>query len=566
MKRWSALLLAAGRGSRLGALTDHIPKPMLRVRGKPAIERHVEQLAAGGVEDIWINLHHQGQVIRKYFGSGDRWGVRIHYSDEREVLGTAGALKNLEKEFSSGDFFVVYGDNLAACDYRALAAAHSAGTLLTIALCHNDEVSSSGIAELSAEGRVLRFQEKPLPGENFSHWVNAGIYAASPALLPLLPAGVSDFGRDVIPALLASGQCVRGFVLPAAVEGIDTPEMLARADVLGIAVIGAGRMGARRAAVAASAPGCQVRWVVDQDPGRARLAADRCGAQGGTDWNAALADPAVDCVVVSTSNEHLAAVARAALEAGKHVLVEKPAARTSSELKPLLELAAKGRLVLQTGFNYRFHPGIRRAYELLQAGEIGRLLHVVARHGHGGRQGLEQEWRADPSRAGGGELLDQGIHLIDLFRWFAGEEIATAQAVVATEFWPIHPLEDAAFCLLRTESGITCSLVVSLTEWKNRFQLDLVGERGALSVEGLGGSYGAERLTITRRPEQFGIPQQETMEFENPERCWPDEWADFVSAIREGRTSNRDAPDSLAALLVVEACYRSARESRIVEC
>src|SRR5712692_8963369 len=219
----TALLLAAGRGSRLGALTDRIPKPMLRVRGKPVIERHVEQLAAAGVEEIWINLHHQGRVIREYFDNGDRWGVRIRYSEEREVLGTSGALKNLEKEFSAGGFFVVYGDNLAACDYRALAAAHSPGTLLTVTLCHNDEVSSSGIAELSDDGRILRFQEKPRPGEEFSHWVNAGIYAASPALLGLLPAGASDFGRDVIPALLASKTIVRGFVLPAAVEGIDTP-------------------------------------------------------------------------------------------------------------------------------------------------------------------------------------------------------------------------------------------------------------------------------------------------------------------------------------------------------
>src|SRR5712692_4306588 len=284
-----ALLLAAGRGSRLGALTTRIPKPMLRVRGKPLLERHVEQLAAAGVEEIWINIHHQGEVIRDHFGGGDRWGLRIHYSEERELLGTSGALKKLENAFSDGGFFVVYGDNLATCDHRALAA-HSAGTLLTVALCHNDELGSSGIAELSDDGRILRFLEKPAPGEEFSHWVNAGIYAASPALLPLLPAGASDFGRDVIPALLASGSIVRGFVLPVAVEGIDTPEMLARAGVLGVAVIGAGRMGARRAQVAASAPGCRVRWVIDQDAARARLAVEPYGAQAGTDSNTALGD------------------------------------------------------------------------------------------------------------------------------------------------------------------------------------------------------------------------------------------------------------------------------------
>ena len=293
-----ALLLAAGRGSRLGALTAQAPKPMLQVRGKPVLERHVEQLAAAGVREIWINLHHQGRVIRDYFGNGDRWGVRIYYSEEPALLGTSGALKNLEKEFSDSDFLVVYGDNLATCDYRALAQAHRPGTLLTIALCRQDEVSSSGIAELSEDGRIRRFQEKPARGEEFSHWGNAGIYAASPALLPLLPAGPSDFGRDVIPMLLASGHVVRGFILPLTVEGIDTPEMLAQADVLGVAVVGAGRMGARRAAVAGADPGCRLLWVVDPDVERARAAAAPWSAQTVSDAGAALGDPRVDCVVV----------------------------------------------------------------------------------------------------------------------------------------------------------------------------------------------------------------------------------------------------------------------------
>ncbi len=561
-----ALLLAAGRGSRLGASTDLVPKPMLRVRGKPVLERHVEQLATAGVDQIWINLHHRGETIRDYFGDGQRWGVHIRYSVEPALLGTSGALKNLEKEFSNGDFFVVYGDNLGRCDYRALAAAHQPGALLTVALCHKDEVGSSGIAELAGDGRILRFVEKPEPSQQFSHWVNAGFYAASPSLPPLLPGGVSDFGHDVIPQLLAAGRAVGGFVLPAEVEGIDTPEMLARADVLGVAVIGAGRMGARRAAVAAAAPGCRVVWVVDPEVERARTAAGPCSAQAGAEARPAIEDPRVDCVVVSTSNDRLAAIARTALEARKHVLVEKPAARSAAELEPLVSLAAERQLVFKAGFNYRFHPAIRRAHELVLSGAIGRPLHGITRHGHGGRKGLEREWRANPDVAGGGELLDQGVHLIDLFRWFAGEEIATAQAIVATEFWPIQPLEDAAFCLFRTASGIACSLIVSLMEWKNRFQFDLVGERGSLAIEGLGGSYGPQRLTIVRRPEQFGVPEVETIPFDNPEQCWPDEWAEFVAAIREGRPPLGDARDSLAALRAVEACYRSARESRAVPC
>jgi predicted dehydrogenase len=550
-----ALLLAAGQGARLGAATRDTPKPMLRVRGRPVLERHVEQLAGAGVREIWINLHHRGEVIREYFGDGSRWGLRIRYSPEETLLGTAGALKKLASEFRDAPFFVVYGDNVGTCDYAALASAHRPGTILTVALCHQDDVSQSGIAELSADDRMLRFVEKPGPGEEFSHWVNAGFYAASPELLSLLPEGASDFGRDVIPRLLGTGRMVRGYCLPVSVEGIDTPEMLAQADVLGVAVIGAGRMGARRAAVAKAA-GCRVEWIVDPQEERAAQVAVECGARAVSRWQTAVNHPRVDCVVVATPNHLLAPVTLAALEAGKHVLVEKPAARNAAELIPVIAAAARAGVVCKAGFNYRFHPAVRRAWELLRAGEIGRLLHIVARHGHGGRLGLEKEWRADPKVAGGGQLLDQGVHLLDLCRWFAGEEFPRVQAVMATEFWPMA-VEDTAFCLLRTAGGATCSVLVSLVEWKNRFLFEAVGEKGSLVVEGLGGSYGPERLTIIRRPPEFGVPQVETEEFENPERCWTDEWADFTAAIREGRRPLGDITDSLAALRLVEACYQA---------
>jgi len=551
----------------MGPLTADLPKPMLRVRGKPVLERHVEQLAAAGVDTIWMNLSHHGQVIRDYFGGGERWGLRIRYSDEETLLGTAGALKRLAREFSQGDFFVVYGDNLLFCDYQALAASHTPGSLLTLALFHLDEVAASGIAEMGDDGRILRFLEKPLPGEQFSHWANAGVYAASPELLPLLPEGPSDFGHDVIPSLLVGGRLLRGVVLPGPVEGIDTPEQLARADVLGIAVVGAGRMGTRRASLARRSANCRLLWVIDNQLERARRTAEPAGEpQVSTDWSAALGDPRVDAVAVCTPNHLLAPIARAALEAGKHALVEKPAARHSTELEPLVRLAAQRRLVFKAGLNYRFHPAIRQARERLLQGEIGRPLHLIARHGHGGREGLTQEWRADADQAGGGPLLDQGTHLIDLFRWFTGQEFSTAQAATATEFWPIQPLEDAAFCLLHTVSGIPCSLQVSLLEWKNRFQFEVVGERGALLVEGLGGSYGPEQLTITRRPPQFGVPQQERIAFENPEQCWAEEWAEFVSAICQRRPPDGDGWAALAALRAVEACYRAAREARTVEC
>jgi predicted dehydrogenase len=207
---------------------------------------------------------------------------------------------------------------------------------------------------------------------------------------------------------------------------------------------------------------------------------------------------------------------------------------------------------------------MQRAKALLEAGAIGRLLHGAARHGHGGRLGLENEWRARPEVAGGGELLDQGVHLIDLVRWFSSDEVVGVEAALRTDFWPIQPLEDHALAWLELRGGSRFSLEVSLTQWKNLFSFEVVGERGTIVMEGLGGSYGPEKLTLIRRPEQFGEPKVETENFDNPEQCWAAQWQSMERAIRCGEPVNGDAADSLACLRVVEACRRSSTERKMV--
>src|SRR5439155_4723395 len=158
----------------------------------------------------------------------------------------------------------------------------------------------------------------------------------------------------------------------------------------------------------------------------------------------------------------------------------------------------------------------------------------TARHGHGGRIGLEKEWRARPEVSGGGELLDQGVHVIDLVRWFAEDDVVGVEAALRTDFWPIQPLEDHALAWLDLRRGAQFSLEVSLTQWKNLFYFELVGERGAIVIEGLGGSYGPERLTLIRRPPQFGVPEITTETFADPDRCWLAQWEEMELAIRCG--------------------------------
>lgn len=230
MRPTRAMVLAAGLGSRLRPLTDAVPKPMLPVRGKPLLEHHVEALAAAGIREIVINLHHLPDVIVDHFGDGQGWGVRITYSHEPELLGTAGAVKRVAHLFTE-PFFVLYGDNYLRCDLVALAGLHErAGAVASLALFGLADVSRSGVAEVAPDGRILRFVEKPRPGETESRLVNAGAYVLSPEALAWIPAGGrADFGRDVFPAMVSGGARLYGFAMPeGGVEGVDSPELYRR--------------------------------------------------------------------------------------------------------------------------------------------------------------------------------------------------------------------------------------------------------------------------------------------------------------------------------------------------
>ncbi len=141
-------------------------------------------------------------------------------------------------------------------------------------------------------------------------------------------------------------------------------------------------------------------------------------ARATADWRELLAWPDVQAVIVASLHDSLAGITLAAVQAGKHVLVEKPAARSAAELEPVMAAARQAGVKVHVGFNHRYHRALRKAREIVDSGALGELMFVRGRYGHGGRLGYEREWRADPALSGGGELLDQGPHLIDLSRWF----------------------------------------------------------------------------------------------------------------------------------------------------
>lgn len=331
---------------------------------------------------------------------------------------------------------------------------------------------------------------------------------------------------------------------------------------LGVGIVGAGKIGAKRAEAIATSPGARLIAVTDTDPASAAALANDFGAIAVSGTEELLARRDVDAAVVATPHRWLAPVALAALRARKHVLVEKPLAMTSAAAAELVAAAETSGLVLKTGFNHRCHRALAEARALSAAGQIGRLLHIRCRYGHGGRAGYAEEWRANPVESGGGELMDQGIHAFDLFRWFLGE-FTEVYAVLTRAFWPM-PVEDNAFCTLRTAQGQVAQLHASWTQWKNLFSFEVFGERGYLLAEGLGGNYGQERLVVGRRPKKFGAPEEEVKLFSGADGSWAAEWAEFEAAIRESRAPLGDGRDGWQALRLVEAAYASSREGRPV--
>ena len=258
---------------------------------------------------------------------------------------------------------------------------------------------------------------------------------------------------------------------------------------LQVGLAGCGVMGRRRAAALGED---RLAACYDVNADAAAALAQETGATVCSSFDELL-EERPDAVLVATSHDALAELAAKALAGGAHVLVEKPGARNAEELGAVAEAAASSGRLLHVGFNHRFHPGIARAVEEALSGDHGEIMYVRGRYGHGGRLGYEDEWRAQPELSGGGELMDQGMHLLDLSHWLLGP-LPLHSALLRTNFWSVA-VEDNAVLVLG-ETGETqapwSTLHVSWTEWKNDFALEIYCRRAKLQVTGLWGSYGPQ--------------------------------------------------------------------------
>ena len=273
-------------------------------------------------------------------------------------------------------------------------------------------------------------------------------------------------------------------------------------------------------------------------------------------WHQVVESDQTDIIVVATPHNLLAEIVLASVKAGKPVLLEKPGGRRAEELNLVVQESQQRNVPVHVGFNHRFHPAMLKAKELIEDGALGELYFIRGRYGHGGRVGYEKEWRADPEVSGGGVLLDLGTHLIDLSLWYFGESFTQVYGETKTHFWDM-PVEDNAYLTLKTDSGKIAHLHVTWTEWKNLFSLEITGRKGKLHIEGLGGSYGVERLSFYQMKLEMGPPDTTIWEWPGPDISWKTEWYHFLKAINSGEVHcNPGLRSTQEVLGVIETIYQ----------
>jgi predicted dehydrogenase len=327
---------------------------------------------------------------------------------------------------------------------------------------------------------------------------------------------------------------------------------------LRIGIVGLGKMGRIRAGEIAARDDAVLAAAADPDPARFEgfdQLERHAEAQG-------VIDSDVEAVFVCTPNRFSAPAAIAALDAGKHVFCEKPPGRTVQDVRDII--AAEKRnpgLKLRFGFNHRMHAGILEAKRIVDSGRLGGILWLRGIYGKCGGEDFEKSWRSRKAICGGGILLDQGIHMLDLFRLFCGDFVEV-KSMVSTAYWDIQ-VEDNAFALLRDARGRVAMLHSSSTQWKHRFNLEIFMDDGYLSVNGILSStrsYGDETITVARkqlgRSFALGKPREEVIFFDT-DPSWRLEIDDFIDCIANDKpVLNGSSDDALKAMELVYAIYQ----------
>ncbi len=300
--------------------------------------------------------------------------------------------------------------------------------------------------------------------------------------------------------------------------------------MINIGIIGYGKMGRTRARAIEQVGLGRVAAVWDAQPvdsGDYHFAANEAEIINSAD---------IEAIFICTPNYRIVPLTKAALGAGKHVFSEKPPAFTAIELEEVLEVEKSSGCKLMYGFNHRHHGSIMKMKSVIDSGELGRVLWMRGRYGKEVDESFFKGWRADAKLSGGGIMLDQGIHMLDLFLHLGGP-FDEVHSFVSNLFWKIPGVEDNVFAILRgSETGVCASLHSTMTQWRYLFSLEIFLERGALVLNGLktsSGVYGDEDLAIKRNlvhPEEGKFEEEEHVVFHN-DTSWNSEVGHFLKCI-----------------------------------
>ncbi len=325
-----------------------------------------------------------------------------------------------------------------------------------------------------------------------------------------------------------------------------------------VGIVGCGLVGHKRSNALKRLDNAKLIAVADTNIKRAKeISKEHENCRATDDWRDLIDDNEIDVINVATPNNLLAEITLAALEKKKHVLVEKPAGRSLEEIERIIDAVQTSKI--KVGFNHRFHPAFIKALDIMNTEDIGNLMFIRARYGHGARLNYDKEWRASKDLAGGGELLDQGVHIIDLIRYISKEEFNIAIGFNETMFWNME-VEDNAFVTLKNEKDQLAQFHVSCTSWKNTFSFEIFCKTGQISINGLGGSYGVETLTFYKMKPEMGIPDMLEYSWPGEDRSWELEFLDLFDAIENKREPNGNIHDALESVKIVHKIYEWSKK------
>lgn len=332
-----------------------------------------------------------------------------------------------------------------------------------------------------------------------------------------------------------------------------------------IAIIGTGVQALKRLGVIKQFAEDEIVFIASSDPKRASLIAKKHNiASYGSQLDLLNRKDIEAIVVCGTTDKHFQSCLDG-INLGMHILCEKPLTKTVTEAKDLLIKANKKKVLLKCGFNHRHYPGISVAKGFVDGLKFGKILSIRCNYGICGREHFNHEWRANPGNTMGGQLVEQGLHAVDLFHFF-GLEFESVFCVASNLFYKTNPIEDNAVLIGRCKNNIICSLNTSFTEWINNFDFHINFESGYVKVTGLGPSYGGHSVEYLRR--DFRAPFKKSVITYNPtDISFFNEWSEFKKEINDFKNGKRSVNDiaPIKALEVVEKAYKSSALNKSIK-